>query len=100
MTPPNRTQVIRPHNAFPIADKALKPASFGTRELGESSFLSLDEAAREIGCCRRFLEKRIEDGELAVFRPSARLLRLKRSELNRWIESYSFGGRSRGGVRA
>jgi len=53
------------------------------------SFLSLNEAAAMLDCSRRFLEIRIEDGELRVFRPSKRLVRIKRSELDRWVESYS-----------
>ena len=53
------------------------------------AFLSLNEAAHEIGCTRRFLEKRIEDGEIAVFRPSKRLARIKRGEFARWVESYT-----------
>jgi excisionase family DNA binding protein len=55
-------------------------------------FLSLRDAACEIGATRRFLERRIEDGELAVFRPSRRLVRVSRAELDRWIASYSHGG--------
>ena len=56
-------------------------------------FLTLAEVAEEIGCTRRFLETRIEDGELKAFKPSARLVRIRRSELERWIEQYSFGGK-------
>jgi excisionase family DNA binding protein len=59
----------------------------------ERQFLTLAEAAEEIGCTRRFLETRIEDGELRVFRPSTRLVRVRRAELERWIERYSFGGK-------
>lgn len=59
----------------------------------ERLYLSLREAAQEIGCTRRFLEKRIEDGEIAVFRPSRRLVRVARGELSRWIASYSHGGK-------
>lgn len=58
-------------------------------------FLTLAETAEEIGCSRRFLEIRIEDGELKVFKPSSRLVRVRRVELEKWIESYSFGGKSR-----
>ena len=54
-----------------------------------AAFLSLNEAAAMLHCSRRFLEIRIEDGELKVFRPSKRLVRIKRSELDRWVESYS-----------
>ena len=64
----------------------------GCRVAAQPQFLSLSAAADEIGCTRRFLETRIEDGELKVFRPSARLVRIKRSEFERWVESYSKGG--------
>ncbi len=56
------------------------------------SFLTLAEAAQQIGCTRRFIETRIEDGELTVFRPSKRLVRIKRTEFDRWVESYSAKG--------
>ena len=55
----------------------------------ERAFLSLPEASETIGCTRRFLEKRIDDGELSVFRPSKRLVRIKRAEFDRWCESYT-----------
>lgn len=52
-------------------------------------FLTLREASQEIFATRRFLEKRIADGELSVFRPSKRLVRIQRSEFNRWVESFT-----------
>jgi excisionase family DNA binding protein len=52
-------------------------------------FVTLDDAADELGCTRRFLESRIEDGELSIFRPSARLVRIDRAELDRWIEAFT-----------
>jgi excisionase family DNA binding protein len=52
-------------------------------------FLTLQQASEEIGCTRRFLEKRIEDGELAIFKPSKRLVRVRRHEFNRWVDSYT-----------
>lgn len=55
----------------------------------KAGFLSIAEAADEIGCTRRFLETRIEDGEIAVFKPSARLIRIRRSALEQWIETYT-----------
>lgn len=58
-------------------------------------FLTLAAVAEEIGCTRRFLETRIEDGELKVFRPSSGLIRVRRAELEKWIERYSFGGHER-----
>lgn len=56
------------------------------------AFYSIAELAEEIGSTTRFIEKRIEDGELRVFRPSSRLIRISGAEKNRWIESYSSGG--------
>lgn len=58
----------------------------------DGRFLSLKNAARELSCTRRFLERRIECGELAVFRPSRKLVRVSRDELDRWVASYSHGG--------
>jgi excisionase family DNA binding protein len=58
----------------------------------EREFLSLNAAAEKIGCTRRFLETRIEDGELKVFRPSRRLVRISRAEFDRWVETYSTKG--------
>jgi len=64
-----------------------------SKQTSERAYLSLRDAAQEIGCTRRFIEKRIEDGEIAVFRPSRRLVRVARGELSRWIASYSHGGK-------
>lgn len=62
----------------------------------DRQFLTLAEVAAMIGCTRRFLETRIEDGELKVFKPSTRLVRIRKAELEKWIEYYSFGGRAAG----
>jgi hypothetical protein len=53
------------------------------------AFLTLPEAAAEIKASRRFIELRIEDGEIAVLRPSKRLTRIARSEWLRWLDSYT-----------
>lgn len=52
-------------------------------------YLSIDEAADELGVTRRFLETRINDGELAVFKPSARLVRIRRVDLEKWVEQFT-----------
>ena len=72
-----RGEQIRKVTLLPVKDKP---------------FLTLNEAAAEIGCSRRFLELRIEDGEIRVFRPSGRLVRVSRGELSRWVETFSHGG--------
>jgi len=53
-------------------------------------FLSPDQAAQELGVTRRFIDLRIEDGEIRICRPSSQVVRIRRSEWERWIESYSF----------
>lgn len=49
-------------------------------------YLTLTEAAELLGVTRRFLERRIDDGEISVFKPSSRLVRLRRVELERWVD--------------
>jgi excisionase family DNA binding protein len=61
-------------------------------------FITLDDAALEIGCSRRFLENRITDGELAVFRPSARLVRIRRTEFERWLNAFTTSNHTRTGA--
>ena len=56
---------------------------------GLRSFLTLNEAATQLGCTRRFLETRIGDGELKVVRLSRRLVRIRVSDFDAWIESFS-----------
>jgi excisionase family DNA binding protein len=58
------------------------------------AFLTISEAASTLGCTRRFLETRIEDGEIKVFRPSKRMVRIRATEFERFVEAYSFGGTS------
>ena len=56
---------------------------------GLRTFLTLNEAAYRLGCTRRFLETRIGDGELKVVRLSRRLVRIRVSDFDAWIESFS-----------
>ena len=55
------------------------------------AFLTLNEAAAILGCTRRFLDSRIADGEIAVFHPSSRFIRIRRTELERWIAEFTHG---------
>ena len=54
-------------------------------------FLTMNEAAALLSCTRRFLEDRIRAKELAIFHPSKRLIRIRRSDLDRWIALYTHG---------
>ena len=51
-------------------------------------FLTLAEAAAELDCTRRFLETRISAGELRVFKPSRRLVRIRRTDFDSWVEGF------------
>lgn len=59
----------------------------------ERAFLTVPEAAAYIGSSARFLETRIEVGEIKVFRPSRRFVRISKAELERWIEEFSHKGK-------
>lgn len=69
-------------------------AAHSTNPTPIKAFLSIAEAADEIGCTRRFIEKRIEDGEISVFRPSKRLVRIRRVDFERWVSEFSSTGRA------
>lgn len=62
-----------------------RPDAFASAQ----AFLSIEQVAQMLGCTRRFIETRIEDGELRVFRPSKRLVRIRRTEFERWVEAFS-----------
>lgn len=73
---------MTPLRLSPVRDKASEHNS-------GLAFLSIEQACRELGVSRRFLEGRIADRELKTFKPSARMVRIRRSELERWIELHS-----------
>ena len=59
---------------------------------GVRTFMTVAEAAGRLGCTRRFLELRIADGELKIVRLSRRLVRIRVSDFDAWIESLSTKG--------
>jgi excisionase family DNA binding protein len=78
------SKVFTMHNTLcnvPNMPKAIEPKA--------QTFISIDDAAAELDVTRRFLESRIADGELRVFKPSARLVRIKRTDLENWIERFT-----------
>ncbi len=66
----------------------MKPTPIGNQP---RAFLTLNEAADVLGCTRRFLEQRIRDGEIAIFHPSPRMIRIRHTELERWIAQFTHG---------
>jgi len=59
-------------------------------ESGESECVSLSRAAKILGVCVRTVRREIERGRLAAFRVG-RSLRIRMSELRRYMESQPVG---------
>ncbi|MBM4012783.1 MAG: helix-turn-helix domain-containing protein [Planctomycetes bacterium] len=57
-----------------------------------SDLLTVTEVAAILSCCPRFVRKLIARHRLRVFRPSATMVRVHRSSLDEFIESFSSGG--------
>ena len=53
------------------------------------SALRLPQAAAQVGCSRRFLEKQINAGRLRVIRLSPRCVRIRASDLADYLERYA-----------
>lgn len=68
----------------PTAEAPKTPAAPSVRE-----FFSVAEVAEKVGLSRRFVDQCIADGELLCFRPSTRVVRIRASELERWIAEFS-----------
>jgi excisionase family DNA binding protein len=80
-----------PSQIPPPKETGLAKGALGSA-IQEYAFLSLDQAAEALSCTRRFLEKRIQAGEIRIFRPSKRFVRIRRIDLESWIENYSARG--------
>jgi excisionase family DNA binding protein len=76
------------------------PDSSGTqlahaREMwGNHSLLTKQQAASYVGCSRRYLERAIVAGRLRALKPTGKLVRIRRSDLDAFLES----GATIGGV--
>jgi len=64
---------------------AIQPAA--TAAIEGRQILSLNQAAELLGCSRRFLELEAARGKLTVLRPSARLIRIRRTDLDRYLDA-------------
>lgn len=60
-------------------------------EKDPKQFLTPKEVAEEVGCSRRYIDQCITEGLIKVFRPSNRIVRIRRSEMERWVEEFSSG---------
>ena len=72
--------------------------SANTRRVGRLvgiALLTLDEAAQELRCSRRTIERRIAGGKLHAFK-DAGTVRIDADELRRYVAAHT--GRSRSGV--
>ena len=58
-----------------------------------SSLLTLDQAASYIQATRRYLERQIRLGRLRALKPSGKLVRIRRADLEKFLESgMTIGG--------
>jgi len=69
------------------------PDSSGTQSAhvretwGSHSLLTKQQAASYVGCSRRSLERAIVAGRLRALKPTGKLLRIRRSDLEAFLES-------------
>jgi excisionase family DNA binding protein len=69
------------------------PDSSGTQSAhvretwGNYSLLTKQQAASYVGCSRRYLERAIVAGRLRALKPTGKLLRIRRSDLDAFLES-------------
>ena len=69
------------------------PDSSGTQSAhvretwGNHSLLTKQQAASYIGCSPRYLERAIVAGRLRALKPTGKLLRIRRSDLEAFLES-------------
>jgi excisionase family DNA binding protein len=59
-----------------------------TRDI-HSAILTKRGAAAYIGCSTRYLERQIRAGRLKALKPTGKLLRIRRSDLDAFLESGS-----------
>jgi excisionase family DNA binding protein len=62
---------------------------------GNRTLLTKEQAASYVGCSRRHLERVIASGRLKALKPTGKLLRIRRVDLDAFLESGStIGGDS------
>ena len=54
---------------------------------GNHSLLTKQQAASYVGCSRRYLERAIVAGRLRALKPTGKLVRIRRSDLDAFLES-------------
>jgi excisionase family DNA binding protein len=54
---------------------------------GNHSLLTKQQAARYVGCSCRYLERAIVTGRLRALKPTSKLVRIRRSDLDSFLES-------------
>lgn len=63
-----------------------------TSPLVQPCLLTIVQAADQLACCERFVRKLIRSGELRVFKPSPKIVRIHRSSIEQFIAECSSGG--------
>jgi len=63
-----------------------------TAEAINSPILSKRQAAEYLGCTPRYLERQVRVGRLRAYKPTGKFWRVRRSELDRFLESSATTG--------
>jgi excisionase family DNA binding protein len=68
-------------------------SAHGSQTWDNSALLTLNQAASYIQASRRYLERQIRFGRLRALKPSGKLVRIRRADLEKFLESgMSIGG--------
>jgi excisionase family DNA binding protein len=65
----------------------VKEKGYPPVEAVNSTILTKQEAASYIRCTTRYLERQIRAGRLRAFKPTGKLVRIRRSDLEKFLES-------------
>jgi len=71
----------------PSAEAASNSASSHAAELHNAAILTKQEAAALLRCTVRYIERQIRAGRLRALKPTGKLLRIRRSDLEAFLES-------------
>jgi|SRR5215472_16353590 len=69
------------------AEHSKKAVSSRVAELVNATYLTKSEAAQLLRCSARFLERAVASGRLKVLRPTGKFWRVRRSDLDAFLES-------------
>jgi excisionase family DNA binding protein len=76
-----------PSRFIPSTGAVRKPVCSHVAELINATYLTKSEAAELARCSTRFLERAVASGRLKALRPTGKFWRVRRSDLDAFLES-------------